>query len=145
MASSPYLARREARSIFVTLRGQRYHLLAWGDASQVQPERPALLMCHGFMDIGASFQFVVDALAEREGPARYILAPDWRGFGLTETPPVDHYQFVDYLGDLDALLDGRVPGLDATAQPIDLLGHRDRKSTRLNSSHEWISRMPSSA
>ena len=23
--------------------------------------------------------------------------------------------------------------------------HRDRKSTRLNSSHEWISRMPSSA
>ena len=27
---------------------------------------------------------------------------------------------------------------------IDFLG-RDRKSTRLNSSHEWISRMPSSA
>ena len=24
-------------------------------------------------------------------------------------------------------------------------GNRDRKSTRLNSSHEWISRMPSSA
>ena len=24
-------------------------------------------------------------------------------------------------------------------------GERDRKSTRLNSSHEWISRMPSSA
>ena len=24
-------------------------------------------------------------------------------------------------------------------------GKRDRKSTRLNSSHEWISRMPSSA
>ena len=26
-----------------------------------------------------------------------------------------------------------------------LLGYQDRKSTRLNSSHEWISRMPSSA
>ena len=25
------------------------------------------------------------------------------------------------------------------------LDHKDRKSTRLNSSHEWISRMPSSA
>ena len=25
------------------------------------------------------------------------------------------------------------------------LDHIDRKSTRLNSSHEWISRMPSSA
>ena len=27
----------------------------------------------------------------------------------------------------------------------DLAGASDRKSTRLNSSHEWISRMPSSA
>ena len=27
----------------------------------------------------------------------------------------------------------------------DLKGTADRKSTRLNSSHEWISRMPSSA
>ena len=26
-----------------------------------------------------------------------------------------------------------------------LVGRKDRKSTRLNSSHEWISRMPSSA
>ena len=25
------------------------------------------------------------------------------------------------------------------------INHSDRKSTRLNSSHEWISRMPSSA
>ena len=29
--------------------------------------------------------------------------------------------------------------------PVDLPRHLDRKSTRLNSSHEWISRMPSSA
>ena len=28
---------------------------------------------------------------------------------------------------------------------VCLLSERDRKSTRLNSSHEWISRMPSSA
>ena len=27
----------------------------------------------------------------------------------------------------------------------ELVGQPDRKSTRLNSSHEWISRMPSSA
>ena len=32
-----------------------------------------------------------------------------------------------------------------TAEAIVLVGGRDRKSTRLNSSHEWISRMPSSA
>ena len=28
---------------------------------------------------------------------------------------------------------------------VEVSGRRDRKSTRLNSSHEWISRMPSSA
>ena len=28
---------------------------------------------------------------------------------------------------------------------VKALYHKDRKSTRLNSSHEWISRMPSSA
>ena len=38
------------------------------------------------------------------------------------------------------------PGTD-TVDPadVDLTQELDRKSTRLNSSHEWISRMPSSA
>jgi hypothetical protein len=37
---------------------------------------------------------------------------------------------------------------DQTQRLTELIGPeeiRDRKSTRLNSSHEWISRMPSSA
>ena len=36
---------------------------------------------------------------------------------------------------------------DPEARPslAELVDFRDRKSTRLNSSHEWISRMPSSA
>ena len=29
--------------------------------------------------------------------------------------------------------------------PLEQICRKDRKSTRLNSSHEWISRMPSSA
>ena len=33
----------------------------------------------------------------------------------------------------------------ARPETIDVLVDIDRKSTRLNSSHEWISRMPSSA
>lgn len=121
--SPTYQAQRAARSEFVELRGLRYHLQVWGDASLVTPERPALLLCHGFMDVGASFQFVVDALMALEGPVRHVVALDWRGFGHTSVPATDHYQFVDYLGDLDALLDGRLPGLDATRRPIDLLGH----------------------
>ena len=61
---------------------------------------------HGWMDVAASFQFMVDALhAHRRPGQRYVVAADWRGFGLTDTPPGDSYWFPDYLADLDALLD----------------------------------------
>ena len=71
------------------------------------------------MDVSASFQFVVDALA---GGWR-VVAPDWRGFGLSEALPgsattVDSYAFVDYLGDLDALLAHLSPD-----QPVRLAAH----------------------
>ena len=39
----------------------------------------------------------------------------------------------------------RKGGWDTHGLPIELGVEKDRKSTRLNSSHEWISRMPSSA
>ena len=106
-----YTPRRTARSEFLTLRRLRHHLLRWG-----RPEagRPPLVMVHGWMDVGASFQFVVDALAAD----REVIALDWRGFGLSETTGADCYWFPDYLGDLDALLDAVSP--DA---PVDLLGH----------------------
>jgi pimeloyl-ACP methyl ester carboxylesterase len=75
-------------------------------------------MVHGWMDVGASFQFAVDALAAHEGFDRWVIAPDWRGFGLTDSSGADSYWFPDYLGDLDALLDALVP-----EGAIDLLGH----------------------
>jgi len=116
--TAPYLARRQARSHFVPLRGLRYHVHLWGDASLVTPTRPPLVMVHGWMDVGASFQFAVDALATADGFDRYVIAPDWRGFGLSESSGTDTYWFPDYLGDLDALLDALAP--DA---PVDLAGH----------------------
>jgi pimeloyl-ACP methyl ester carboxylesterase len=110
----PYLPRRIAQSRFIPVRGLRYHVLQWGDVSLATPQRPPLVMVHGWMDVAASFQFVVDAL-----PAdRLVLALDWRGFGLTDTPAADAYWFADYLGDLDAALAQLSP--DA---PVDLLGH----------------------
>ena len=118
MTDTAYVARRESRSEFLPVRGLKYHLRRWGDASHVTPERPPLVMVHGWMDVGASFQFVVDALKED----RYIVAPDWRGFGLTEWPNEDSYWFADYLGDLDAIVDDVLkpfPGCDQ----IDLVGH----------------------
>ena len=44
---------------FVDVRGLRYHLRCWGGAG---PARRTLVMLHGWMDVSASFQFVVDAL-----------------------------------------------------------------------------------
>jgi pimeloyl-ACP methyl ester carboxylesterase len=66
------------------------------------------------MDVAASYQFVVDALHADH----YVIAPDWRGFGHTAVPEVDHFWFPDYLADLDFLLDHYAPG-----QAINLVGH----------------------
>lgn len=118
MSDNPYVVRRESRSEFIPVRGLQYHLRHWGDASLVTPERPPLVMMHGWMDVGASFQFVVDALADD----RYVVAPDWRGFGLTDTPQEDSYWFADYLGDLDAIVDAVLKPFSGVTQ-IDLVGH----------------------
>ncbi len=104
-----YLPRLESRSEFITLRGLRTHVRHWGPA-----DAPRLFMLHGWMDVSASFQFVADCFS-REW---HLIAPDWRGFGLSDRPASDCYWFPDYLADLDALLDHYAPG-DA----VDLLGH----------------------
>ncbi len=110
-----YQAQREPTSTFVSLRGCRYHLLRWGPPSS---DQPPLVLAHGWMDVAASWQFMVDAFSDAFMQDRTVIAFDWRGYGLTETPPTDSYWFPDYLGDLDALLDIGSPG-----QPIDLVGH----------------------
>ena len=119
MGDSIYVPRRAGQDMFMPVRGLRYHLNTWGDPALVSLRRPPLVMAHGWMDVGASFQFVVDALAAHEGFERWVIAPDWRGYGLTQASGADSYWFPDYLGDLDTLLDAL--GLGGGA--IDLLGH----------------------
>lgn len=99
---------KESRSRFHDIRGLQYHVRTWGN-----PDARPLVMLHGWMDVGASFQFAVDEL-ERDW---FVVAPDWRGFGLTQWA-TDGYWFLDYLGDLDALLDIYSP--DA---PCPIVGH----------------------
>lgn len=106
-----YQPRRHSRSEFVPIRNLRYHVRIWGEPA---PGRTPLVMVHGWMDVSASYQFVVDAFRQD----RYVIAPDWRGYGLTESAPVDNYWFPDYLADLDFLIDHYSP--DA---PVDLVGH----------------------
>lgn len=100
---------KPSRSEFIPVRGLSYHVRHWGSE-----HAPKLFMLHGWMDVSASFQFVVDCL-QRDW---HVIAPDWRGFGMTKNPGVDCYWFADYLGDLDAILEHYSP-----EQPVNLLGH----------------------
>ncbi len=106
-----YQVKRDSRSEFVPIRHLSYHLRLWG---QPRPGQAPLVMVHGWMDVAASYQFVVDAFAQD----RHVIAPDWRGYGLTQAPQTDNYWFPDYLADLDFLLDHYAP-----SQPVDLVGH----------------------
>jgi pimeloyl-ACP methyl ester carboxylesterase len=71
-------------------------------------------MVHGWMDVAASYQFVVDAM----GHDHYVIAPDWRGYGKSSSAGADNFWFPDYLADLDFLLDHYAMG-----QPVHLVGH----------------------
>lgn len=111
-APTPYTPLRPARSCTLPVRGLDYHLLRWGEP---RVDQPLLVLAHGWMDVAASYQFLVDALP----PDYAIVAPDWRGFGATVVPQqIDHFLFADYLLDLDYLLDQLSP-----QQPVDLVGH----------------------
>jgi len=80
----------------------------WGERGA-----PVLFMLHGWMDVSASFQFVVDEL-KREW---HVIAPDWRGFGRSARAP-GGYWFPDYLADLEAL------AADCDVRrPMNLIGH----------------------
>jgi pimeloyl-ACP methyl ester carboxylesterase len=99
---------KTSRSEFHSIRGLRYHVRTWGE-----PRHPRLFLLHGWMDVSASFQFLVDCL-ERDW---HIVAPDWRGFGLTEWAR-EGYWFPEYYADLDALL-----GIYEPDAPARLVGH----------------------
>jgi len=100
---------KPSHSEFHDIRGIRYHVRTWGE-----PAAPKLFLLHGWMDVSASFQFLVDAFS-REW---HVIAPDWRGFGLSGWTREPGYWFPDYYADLDALLDRYQPDGPAT-----LVGH----------------------
>lgn len=72
-----------------------------------------LVLLHGWGDCGASFQFLVDELND----GWFVIAPDWRGFGLTHLR-CENYWFPDYVADLDAIL-----AIYQPENPVNLIGH----------------------
>jgi len=103
-----FVPRRVRRAVCHSLRGVDYRVSEWGD-----PDHPLLVVLHGWMDTGSSFQFLVESL-RRDW---FVIAPDWRGFGETRHR-AQSYWFPDYIADLDALL-----ALYSAEQPVRLIGH----------------------
>jgi pimeloyl-ACP methyl ester carboxylesterase len=99
---------RNSESLFVDVRGLRYHVRRWICAGA-----PKIVLLHGWMDMSASFQFLVDALRHEWD----VYAPDWRGYGMTDWGKSDSYWFPDYIADLDFLLD------EVDGAPVNLVGH----------------------
>jgi pimeloyl-ACP methyl ester carboxylesterase len=100
---------KESESLFLGIRGLRYHVRRWR-----REGAPKIFLLHGWMDVSASFQFVVDAFFGDWD----VYAPDWRGYGLTEWGRSDSYWFPDYIADLDRLLEEFESG-----NAVNLAGH----------------------
>ena len=100
---------KHSESLFFDVRGLRYHVRHWKGKSDRK-----LVLLHGWMDVSASFQFLVDSLSADWD----VYAPDWRGYGLTAWSGADSYWFPDYIADLDQLLERIEPGT-----PVNLVGH----------------------
>jgi len=99
----------DVREEEVTANGLRHHVIRWGD-------RPVdVVLCHGFLDVGWSFDAVARELVARgHGVASF----DWRGHGQTEwIGNGGYYHFPDYALDLEELL----PQL--SEHPVHLVGH----------------------
>ncbi len=111
-----YKEKRTSRSELVRIRSLSYHVRVW-QGTPPGKTLPPLVMVHGWMDVAASYQFMVDALSDAFAEHRTLIAPDWRGFGLTDGN-ADNYWLPDYLADLDFLIDHY-----AKDQAIDLVGH----------------------
>jgi pimeloyl-ACP methyl ester carboxylesterase len=62
-----------------------------------------IVLCHGFPELAYSWRHQIAALA---AAGRWVIAPDQRGYGLTDRPePVEAYDMEHLTGDLVGLLD----------------------------------------
>ncbi|HUK00877.1 MAG TPA: alpha/beta hydrolase [Steroidobacteraceae bacterium] len=95
------------------IRGLKHRLTWWGE-----PSANPVVLLHGYMDRGLTWQFVVDQLPESWS----CVAPDWRGFGASAPAP-GGYWFPDYFADLEALLDVVVPQQRARVVGHSMGGH----------------------
>ena len=65
-----------------------------------RPDRPAVLLLHGFPSSSHTFREVMPALAD----VAYVVAPDLPGFGMSSAPTVDEYDYT--FGNLSRAVEG---------------------------------------
>lgn len=97
----------------IDVRGLKIHYLEWGERA-AEP----LVLIHGFLDHGRSWEPLVAALEKKSSKPRWFVAPDCRGHGDSGWVGAGgYYHFPDYLWDLECLLES----LDV--EKISLIGH----------------------
>lgn len=99
---------REFKEHEVFANGIRQHVTEAGSG-------PAVLLCHGFPELGYSWRHQIRALADAGYRA---IAPDMRGYGRTEAPAsADRYTILHLVGDMVGLLKALDIG------KADVIGH----------------------
>ena len=99
---------KASRTHSVVIRDRSFRVRHWGP-----DDAPVIFMLHGWMDCSATFQFVVDELRL----PWHVIAPDWRGHGGSQRTG-ETYPFVQYIADLDAVLEHY-----SHNEPVSLVGH----------------------
>ncbi len=86
-------------SEYLPIRGVRYHVRHWGTVGA-----PKIFLFHGWMDVSATWQFLVDELiAQTEWGDWHFIAPDWSGYGLSESRPGGSL-LLGFVGDMEQLV-----------------------------------------
>lgn len=98
------------KSFQLKINSLKFQLYSWG-----KPSLPKLFLFHGWMDSGASFQFLCEHLQKKF----HCIAPDLRGFGQTEhSKNKIGYFFYEYLSDAYQIFQKLAPG-----EKIKSIGH----------------------
>lgn len=85
---------------YATVRGRRLFYREAGRA-----DAPAIVLLHGFPASSFMFRNLIPLLADRY----HVIAPDYLGFGLSDAPPADEFDYsFDALADLTADLLGQL-------------------------------------
>lgn len=114
---------RSATTLRVHANDLEHRVLEWqpelshpAGASAAAFAARTVVLVHGYMDAGGTWDLVAPALAAQ---GLRVLAPDMRGFGDgARAPKGSYYHFVDYVFDLAEIVDSLSPG-----EPIALVGH----------------------